>query len=144
MGLPEEETQEEQKRLEYCPEMDLDHRRQQAVLLSAATDTEGINKGAITSGNDTTGASASTSTSATTNVGKETLNESTTTTQGAVDPNGNRKGFPFWMIMIALSFTNLLTALEATITSTALPSIIADLGGGDAYVWAVNGYLLTL
>ncbi|KAK3385637.1 MFS general substrate transporter-like protein [Podospora didyma] len=34
--------------------------------------------------------------------------------------------------------------MEATITSTALPSIIADLGGGDLYIWAVNGYLLAM
>ncbi|KIW88576.1 uncharacterized protein Z519_10622 [Cladophialophora bantiana CBS 173.52] len=55
-----------------------------------------------------------------------------------------KKGPRFWMILVALSFTSLLNALEATITSTALPSIIADLGGGDLYVWAVNGYFLTM
>ncbi|KEF51599.1 uncharacterized protein A1O9_12234 [Exophiala aquamarina CBS 119918] len=48
------------------------------------------------------------------------------------------------MILVALSFTSLLTSLEATITSTALPSIVADLGGGDLYVWAANGYFLTM
>lgn len=57
---------------------------------------------------------------------------------------GWKRGLPFWMILVALSFTSLLTALEATITSTALPSIIADLGGGDLYVWAANGYFLTM
>ncbi len=57
---------------------------------------------------------------------------------------GSRKGLRFWMIIVALSFTSLLTALEATITSTALPSIIAELGGGDLYIWAVNGYFLTM
>ncbi|OQV03821.1 hypothetical protein CLAIMM_08815 [Cladophialophora immunda] len=57
---------------------------------------------------------------------------------------GLKKGLRFWMIVVALSFTGLLTALEATITSTALPSIIADLGGGDLYIWAVNGYFLTM
>lgn len=50
----------------------------------------------------------------------------------------------FWAILIALGFTGLLTALDATITSTALPSIVADLGGGDLYIWAIDGYLLTL
>ncbi|OAP57642.1 hypothetical protein AYL99_08380 [Fonsecaea erecta] len=58
--------------------------------------------------------------------------------------NGSKKGLRFWMILVALSVTSLLTALEATITSTALPSIIADLGGGDLYIWAVNGYFLTM
>ncbi|KAK5203470.1 hypothetical protein LTR41_010833 [Exophiala xenobiotica] len=55
-----------------------------------------------------------------------------------------RKGLRFWMILVSLSFTSLLTALEATITSTALPSIIADLGGSDLYIWAVNGYFLAM
>jgi hypothetical protein len=55
-----------------------------------------------------------------------------------------RKGLRFWMIVVSLSFTSLLTALEATITSTALPSIIADLGGSDLYIWAVNGYFLAM
>jgi hypothetical protein len=56
----------------------------------------------------------------------------------------SKKGWLFWMILVALSFTSLLTSMEATITSTALPSIIADLGGGDLYVWAANGYFLTM
>ncbi|KIY01553.1 uncharacterized protein Z520_03105 [Fonsecaea multimorphosa CBS 102226] len=56
----------------------------------------------------------------------------------------SKKGLRFWMILVALSFTGMLTALDATITSTALPSIIADLGGGDLYIWAVNGYFLTM
>jgi hypothetical protein len=56
----------------------------------------------------------------------------------------SRKGLRFWMIVVSLSFTSLLTALEATITSTALPSIIADLGGSDLYIWAVNGYLMAM
>ena len=56
----------------------------------------------------------------------------------------SKKGLRFWMIVVALSVTSLLTAMEATITSTALPTIIADLGGGDLYIWAVNGYFLTM
>ncbi|CAM1501083.1 Fc.00g102450.m01.CDS01 [Cosmosporella sp. VM-42] len=55
-----------------------------------------------------------------------------------------KKTIRFWSLMVAISFAGLLTALEATITSTALPSIIADLGGGDLYIWAVNGYLLAM
>ena len=50
----------------------------------------------------------------------------------------------FWAILIALCFSGLLTSLEATITSTALPSIVADLGGGDLYIWAANGYFLAM
>src|SRR6187549_49923 len=54
------------------------------------------------------------------------------------------RGFRFWAILAALSFACLPSALEATITSTALPTMIADLGGGDLYVWAVNGYFLAM
>ena len=48
----------------------------------------------------------------------------------------------FWGIIVAISFAGVLIALEATILSTALPTIIADLGGGDNFVWVINAYLL--
>ncbi|KAI2687739.1 hypothetical protein DTO012A7_3692 [Penicillium roqueforti] len=55
-----------------------------------------------------------------------------------------KKGPRFYAILVAICFVGMMTALEGTITSTALPSIIADLGGGDRYVWAVNGYFLAM
>ncbi len=55
-----------------------------------------------------------------------------------------KKGFRFYAIIAAIVLAGVLTALEGTITSTALPSIVADLGGGDLYVWAVNGYFLAM
>ncbi|WEW56053.1 hypothetical protein PRK78_001488 [Emydomyces testavorans] len=54
------------------------------------------------------------------------------------------KGLRFWAIMLALAVDGLLTALEATITSTALPTIIGALGGADQYIWAVNVYFLCM
>ncbi|KAK7019659.1 hypothetical protein VNI00_018044 [Paramarasmius palmivorus] len=39
--------------------------------------------------------------------------------------------------------TVFLAAMDQTIVSTALPTIIRDLGGGDAYSWAGTAYLLT-
>lgn len=63
-------------------------------------------------------------------------------------PNNNtrqtRKGRRFWLILLGLVLTSLLTSLEATITSTVLPVIVADLGGGDNYIWVANGYFLTM
>jgi hypothetical protein len=53
------------------------------------------------------------------------------------------KSFGFFAIIVALAFSGLLTSLEATITSTALPTITADLGGADLFIWVVNGYYLT-
>jgi hypothetical protein len=55
-----------------------------------------------------------------------------------------KKSFAFYSIIVALAFTGLLTSLEATITSTALPTIINVLGGADLYVWVVNIYFLTM
>jgi hypothetical protein len=54
------------------------------------------------------------------------------------------KSFGFYAILIAICFSGLLTSLEATITSTALPTIIAVLGGADLFIWVVNGYYLTM
>ncbi|TPX23997.1 hypothetical protein DIZ76_013340 [Coccidioides immitis] len=54
------------------------------------------------------------------------------------------KGLRFWAIIAALAVDGLLTALEATITSTALPTIIGALGGADQYIWAVNVYFLCM
>jgi len=54
------------------------------------------------------------------------------------------RGRRFRTIMTSVGLAGLLNALEATITSTASPSIVADLGGGDVYVWAVNGYFPAL
>ncbi|KAK4164417.1 MFS general substrate transporter-like protein [Cladorrhinum sp. PSN259] len=72
------------------------------------------------------------------------VNDATQPNPEPTAPASFKRGLRFWTIMIAVGFTGLLTALEATITSTALPTIIADLEGGDAYVWAVNGYLLAM
>ncbi|KAJ5618956.1 hypothetical protein N7510_002940 [Penicillium lagena] len=59
-------------------------------------------------------------------------------------PKQNQRGPRFWAILFVLALTSLLTAMEATITSTVLPVIIADLGGGDNYIWVANGYFLTM
>jgi hypothetical protein len=61
-----------------------------------------------------------------------------------VDPPGTPHSFGFYAIVVALCFTGLLTALETTITSTALPTIIAILGGDDLFIWVVNTYYLTM
>ena len=55
-----------------------------------------------------------------------------------------KKDWRFWALLGAISLAGLLTALEGTVTSTALPSIVEDLGGGHLYIWVVNGYLLAM
>lgn len=52
-------------------------------------------------------------------------------------------GWRYWTVIAALSVTALLPAMEGTVVSTALPSIVQDLHGGGLYVWVVNSYFLT-
>ncbi|KAK3998218.1 major facilitator superfamily domain-containing protein [Cladorrhinum sp. PSN332] len=75
--------------------------------------------------------------------GNTTEAERNENSDGSEKPAKTKKSFAFYAIIVALALTNLLTSLEATITSTALPSITADLGGGFLFVWVVNGYYLT-
>ena len=58
-------------------------------------------------------------------------------------PAATKKSIRFFAIIAALALSGLLTSLEATITSTALPTITSDLGGADLYIWVVNGFYLT-
>ena len=46
------------------------------------------------------------------------------------------------LIFIALLFVLLLAALDQTIVSTALPTIVGDLGGISHLSWVVTAYLL--
>ena len=48
----------------------------------------------------------------------------------------------FWAIIIALSLTGLLSAIEGTIITSALPTITKALGGGNSYIWIPNSYFL--
>lgn len=50
----------------------------------------------------------------------------------------------FWTILAVLSLISLLTSLEATVTSTVMPSLVADLGGGENYIWVSDAYFLTM
>jgi EmrB/QacA subfamily drug resistance transporter len=46
-------------------------------------------------------------------------------------------------IMIAIMFAMFFAAINQTITSTAMPRIIAQLGGMDLYTWTITIYMLT-
>jgi MFS family permease len=48
----------------------------------------------------------------------------------------------FYLILFALGMTSLLVAFEGTVVSTALPTIVRELGGGSSYVWVSSGYFL--
>nr|QJY30855.1 MFS general substrate transporter [Discosia rubi] len=49
----------------------------------------------------------------------------------------------FWMAFVALSLSALVSGLEASIVSTALPTILASVEVGQDYVWVLNIYFLT-
>ncbi|KAI0966353.1 putative multidrug resistance protein fnx1 [Xylaria arbuscula] len=53
------------------------------------------------------------------------------------------RGWRFWAILTSMAVSSLLAGLDATAVSTAMPSIIHDLGASQGYVWIANAYLLT-
>jgi hypothetical protein len=58
-------------------------------------------------------------------------------------PTTSGKGWRFWAVFPAICVTTMLTAVESTVVSTALPFIVHELDAGDLYVWFVNVYFLT-
>ncbi|OJB61616.1 EmrB/QacA family drug resistance transporter, partial [Burkholderia ubonensis] len=54
-----------------------------------------------------------------------------------------RRDAPVGLIIAALLLVMLLSALDQTIVSTALPTIVGELGGLDQLSWVVTAYLLS-
>jgi hypothetical protein len=48
----------------------------------------------------------------------------------------------FWFSIVALMFSTLLSALDLTAVSTALPTIATQLHAGDDYIWVGSAYSL--
>jgi predicted MFS family arabinose efflux permease len=48
-----------------------------------------------------------------------------------------------WAVTMGLLLGIFLAALEATVVSTAMPTVVASLGGLDRYSWVFSAYLLT-
>src|SRR6202050_4369002 len=64
---------------------------------------------------------------------------------GAVEPGSAQPGLSHRAILViigALMLGMLLAALDQTIVSTALPTIVADLHGASHLSWVVTAYLL--
>src|SRR3954452_12341243 len=63
----------------------------------------------------------------------------------AAVPDRTTRVLPFresLLAMIGISLVNMLVALDQTVVSTALPSIVSDLKGFEYYAWIVTSYLL--
>lgn len=56
-------------------------------------------------------------------------------------PTFNR-GYQFWAIMIALCTVGVLGALENTVVTTSLPTIVKNLHIGQDYIWITNIFFL--
>ena len=53
------------------------------------------------------------------------------------------RDFRFWAIIASLCVTGLLGALENTVVTTSLPTIVRALDLGDNYIWITNVFFLT-
>lgn len=63
--------------------------------------------------------------------------------QVMVSPDDGLHGTPALLAMIGMMTVVLLAALDQTIVGTALPRVVAELGGFDLYGWVATAYLLT-
>ena len=52
------------------------------------------------------------------------------------------KGSAFWLAFLAIVSSIFLSALDLTAVSTVLPTITADLQGGDKFTWVGSAYAL--
>jgi EmrB/QacA subfamily drug resistance transporter len=68
----------------------------------------------------------------------ETARTTGTAEAGGVSISPRMRNLIFLTVLLGI----LLSALDQTIVSTALPTIVGDLGGGDHISWVVSSYLL--
>jgi MFS family permease len=54
-----------------------------------------------------------------------------------------KKGAAFWLSFLAISVSVFLSALDLSAVATALPTIVADLQGGDNFSWVGSAYALS-
>ncbi len=60
----------------------------------------------------------------------------------AAEPETEREGATLFAVIAGLMLVMLMAALDSTIVSTALPTIVGDLGGLEHISWVVTAYLL--
>ncbi|EGH71565.1 MFS transporter [Pseudomonas syringae] len=65
-----------------------------------------------------------------------------TSETAAVIETAPREFWPSFLAMSGIALVSMIVALDQTVISTALPSIIADLHGFELYAWVANAYLL--
>lgn len=68
---------------------------------------------------------------------------STPTVNETSDFAKTSRGRAFWLSFSAIVVTNLLSALDLTAIATILPTLTADLNGGDEFTWVGSAYALS-
>ncbi|KAM7215489.1 DNA repair protein RAD50 [Rhypophila decipiens] len=68
--------------------------------------------------------------------------EKAATTEVASEQDDFHPGIRLWTIIVGLGVTILLTALENTIVTVAMPSIISELNMGENYIWITNAFFV--
>lgn len=63
--------------------------------------------------------------------------------QTAQAPKKFNRSKRFWAIIATLSIISILSALENTVVTTALPYIVTQLDLGPRYIWVTNVFFLT-
>ena len=114
--------------LAAAPKPSLDEQAAGAVVAPATAPATTLDAGNTASGSDG---------DSTGNSGKDAEDSKAS---GEVDfkPTGR-----FWAILFTLATIGLLSALENTVVTTALPQIVAELDLGENYVWVANIFFLT-
>ncbi|KAL6701557.1 major facilitator superfamily domain-containing protein [Trichoderma pleuroticola] len=59
------------------------------------------------------------------------------------EPGKFQHSWRLWCVFIVLCLLSFISAIDATIVTTSLPTITRDIGGGQEYVWVVNSFLFT-
>src|SRR5688500_17070190 len=73
----------------------------------------------------------------------EAVSSSETVQIVAVPPEAGLHGSAALLAMLGIMAVILLASLDQTIVGTALPRVVAELGGFEQYAWVATSYLLT-
>ena len=52
-----------------------------------------------------------------------------------------RHSWSLWCIFLVLCLLSFISAVDATIITTSLPTIVSQIGGGDQYVWVAHSFV---
>ncbi|CAG8958653.1 hypothetical protein HYFRA_00011494 [Hymenoscyphus fraxineus] len=74
-------------------------------------------------------------------VGNENIVEKIQTDPAPTPPTP--RGVRFWGIFACLCVLSFISALDVAVITTALPSVVAEIGGATLYIWIANVFVVT-